>query len=89
VGPGRQGTRGRAGVRLSRDVRAVSWAAAWGVSGPRATRSESRQAERGARERAAGCGVKEGGSWARGERGWESWAGRVGVGPRKRAGRAG
>ena len=34
-------------------------------------------------------GEKEGGSWARGERGWESWAGRVGVGPRKRAGRAG
>jgi len=57
VGPGRQGTRGRAGVRLSGDVRAVSWAAAWGVSGPRATRSENRQAERGARERAAGCGA--------------------------------
>ena len=76
----------RVGVRLSGDVRAVSWAEAWGVSGPRATPSENRLAERGARERAAGCGVKEGGSRARGERGWESWAGRVGVGPRKKSG---
>ena len=58
MGPGRQGTRGRAGVRLSEDVRAVSWAAALGVSGPRASRSENKQAERGARERAAGCGVR-------------------------------
>ena len=45
--------------------------------------SENRQAERGSRQRAAGCGVKEGESWARGERGKEDWAGRVGSGPGK------
>jgi len=48
MGPGRQGTRGRAGVRLSGDVRAVSWAAAWGV------RTGRPSAERGSGLLAAG-----------------------------------